>query len=92
MASDGARYTVFLKPSAERALKKMPPDVLVRVSKVISRLSLNPRPPGVTALQGEPGCLRLRVGDYRLIYTVQDDVLTVLVVTVGHRREVYRRR
>lgn len=92
MAGDGARYTVFLKPAAERALKKMPPDVLNRVSKAISQLSMNPRPSGVTALQGEPGFLRLRVGDYRLIYTVQDDVLTVLVVTVGHRREVYRRR
>jgi mRNA interferase RelE/StbE len=92
VAGHAARYTVFLKPAAERALKKMPPDVLVRVSKAISQLSMNPRPPGVAALQGEPGFLRLRVGDYRLIYTVHDDVLTVLVVTVSHRREVYRRR
>jgi mRNA interferase RelE/StbE len=46
----------------------------------------------VTALQGEPGLLRIRVGDYRIIYSIRDDVLTVVVVTVGHRREVYQRR
>ena len=46
----------------------------------------------MTALQGEPGLLRIRIGDYRIIYAVQDDVLTVLVVTLGHRRDVYQRR
>jgi mRNA interferase RelE/StbE len=92
VADDVRRYTVYLKPAAERALNKLSREVVARIAKAIDRLSVNPRPPGVTALQGEPGFLRLRLGDYRLIYTIQDDVLTVLVVTVGHRRDVYRRR
>ncbi len=89
---DAVRYTVFLKPSAERALKKIAAPNLRRIVRAIDNLRTNPRPSGVTALQGEPGLLRIRVGDYRIIYTVQDDVLTVLVVTVGHRRDVYKRR
>ncbi len=87
-----AHYTVFLKPAAERALKKIAPPTLRRIAKAIDSLGTNPRPSGVRAIQGEPGLLRIRVGDYRIIYTVHDDVLTVLVVTVGHRREVYQRR
>jgi mRNA interferase RelE/StbE len=92
VADDARRYTVYVKPAAERALTKLPREVVARIGRAIDRLSINPRPPGVTALQGEPGFLRLRLGDYRLIYTVQDAMLTVLVVTVGHRRDVYRRR
>ncbi len=87
-----ARYTVVLKPAAERALKKIVQPTLRRIAKAIDNLGTDPRPSGVTALQGEPGLLRIRVGDYRIIYIVRDDVLTVLVVTVGHRREVYQRR
>jgi mRNA interferase RelE/StbE len=87
-----ARYTVFLKPAAERALKKIAQPTLRRIAKAIDNLGTNPRRPGVTALQGEPGVLRIRVGDYRTIYTVQDDVLTVLMIAIGHRRDVYQRR
>ena len=85
-------YAVFLKPAAERALKKIASPTLRRIARAIDNLGTNPRPSGVTALQGEPGLLRIRVGDYRIIYTVRDDVLTALVVTVGHRRDVYKRR
>lgn len=87
-----ARYTVFLKPAAERALKRMAQPALRRMAKAVDDLGTNPRPTGVTALQGEPGLLRIRVGDYRVIYTVRDAALTVLIVTIGHRREVYQRR
>jgi mRNA interferase RelE/StbE len=90
--ADAAQYAVYLKPAAERALKKITPVILRRIAKAIDNLRTNPRPSGVTALQGEPGLLRIRVGDYRIIYTVHDDVLTVLVVTIGHRRDVYARR
>lgn len=53
-------------------------------------LAQNPRPPGARALQGRPG-IRVRVGDYRIIYTIEDDVLVVVVVRLGHRRDVYDR-
>ena len=51
----------------------------------------NPFPSGITKLEGEDGLYRLRVGDYRVLYQVQGKVLVVLIVGVGHRREVYRR-
>ena len=55
-------------------------------------LETNPRPPGVKKLQGEEGIWRLRVGDYRVLYTIQHQELVILVLKIGHRREVYRDR
>jgi mRNA interferase RelE/StbE len=82
-------YRVELRPAAVRALRKVDPQHRGRIQGAIALLAQDPRPPGARALQGRPG-LRVRVGDYRIIYTVEDDVLLVVVVTVGHRREVYR--
>ena len=90
--SGPARYTVFLKPAAERVLKKIAQPSLRRIAGAIDNLGNDPRPSGATALQGESGLLRIRVGDYRIVYSIHDAVLTVLVVTVGHRRDVYQRR
>lgn len=61
-----------------------------RIQAAIDRLAEEPRPPGVRALKGRPGEMQIRVGDYRVVYTIHDDHLLVLVVEVGHRREVYR--
>jgi mRNA interferase RelE/StbE len=61
-----------------------------RIHGAISLLASDPRPPASRQLRGRPGW-RVRVGDYRIIYTLHDDVLLVVVVTVGHRREVYDR-
>ncbi len=86
------RYTVYLKPAAERALEKIPDQTARRrIAKAIDALTTNPRSPGAIAIQGGAGLLRIRAGDYRIIYTVEDAALTVLVVTIGHRRDVYRR-
>ena len=90
--SGPARYTVFLKPAAERALKTIVQPSLRRIAKAIDHLGNDPRLSGATALQREFGLWRIRVGDYRIIYSIHDAVLTVLVVTVGHRRDVYQRR
>lgn len=83
-----SQYRVELRPAAVRALRKLDPSVRQRVQGAIALLAQDPRPPSTRALQGHPG-LRVRVGDYRIIYTVADDVLLVVVVTVGHRRELY---
>ena len=56
----------------------------------ILALAEEPRPPGVVKMHGGGGYYRLRVGDYRVVYAIEDDVLLVLVVRIGHRREVYR--
>jgi mRNA interferase RelE/StbE len=84
------RYTIRFRPSAERDLRGLPKDVLRRVGKKIDALSVNPRPSGVKKLANEDGIYRVRAGDYRILYQIQDDVLVVLVVQVGHRRDVYR--
>jgi len=88
-----ATYTVQLKPAAERDLKKIKDQaVLRRIAGAIDGLATNPRPPKANALQGDPSILRIRVGDYRILYIIEDAVLLVLVVRIGHRREVYRGR
>jgi len=83
-------YRIELRPAAVRALKKIDRQDRDRVRGAIALLGDDPRPPGATALRGRPG-LRVRVGNYRIIYTVHDDVLLVVVVTLGHRSDVYER-
>jgi mRNA interferase RelE/StbE len=83
-------YRIELRPAASRALRKLDPTVRPRIQGAIGLLANDPRPPASRPLRGRPG-YRVRVGDYRIIYTVQDDVLLVVVVTLGHRREVYDR-
>ena len=78
-------YRIELRPAAVRALKKLDPPIRRRIQGAITLLAEEPRPPAARALRGRPG-LRIRVGDYRIIYTVADDVLLIVVVTVGHRR------
>lgn len=85
-----SRYRIELRPAAVRALRKLDPQVRHRIQGAIALLADDPRPPAARALRGRPG-LRVRVGDYRIIYTIVDDVLLVVVVTLGHRRDVYDR-
>ena len=84
------RYRIEITREALRTLAKLDKPVRRRVQAAIDGLSEQPRPPGVLALQGFQRAYRLRVGDYRVIYTVDDGRLTVLVVDLGHRREIYR--
>ena len=81
-------YRIELRPAAVKALRKIDPQDQPRIRGAIALLGEDPRPPGARALQGRDG-LRVRVGNYRIIYTVQDDVLVVVVVTLGHRKDVY---
>jgi mRNA interferase RelE/StbE len=84
-----ATYKIVLTPAAIRNLKSLPRDVLRRVDAKILSLGDNPRPQD-KKLIGRDGFLRVRVGDYRIVYQVTDDRLVVVVVRIGHRREVYR--
>jgi len=83
-------YRIELRPAAVRALKKLDPPIRRRIQGAITLLAEDPRPPASRPLRGRPA-FRVRVGDYRVIYTIADDVLLVVVVTVGHRRDVYER-
>ncbi|WP_309617598.1 type II toxin-antitoxin system RelE/ParE family toxin [Salinibacterium sp.] len=83
-------YRIELRPAAIRALKRIDHQDRDRIRGAIALLGEDPRPPGARALQGRPG-LRVRVGNYRIIYTIQDDVLLVAIVTLGYRSDVYER-
>lgn len=84
-------YEIEFLRSAAKELAALPRAMQERIADVIDKLRNDPRPPGAKALQGDGKYLRLRVGDYRVIYQVADERLIVLIVKVGHRREVYQR-
>ena len=83
-------YTVDARPRVRKALRQLDPAVRQNVLARMRALASDPRPSGVEALRGHRPWLRLRAGDYRIIYAVDDEARLVTVLTVGHRREVYR--
>jgi len=85
-----ATYTVTILPSALRRLAEFPRHDQKRIKERIDGLAGDPRPPGVKKLKGEPDLFRFRSGNYRIIYSVEDVRLNVLVIRIGHRRDVYR--
>ena len=85
-----ARFEVFIKPSAVKELEAIPfKKDRQRITSRIRRLAENPRPPGCQKLSGMDR-FRIRQGDCRIVYSIQDEQLTVLVIKVGHRRDVDR--
>lgn len=84
------RYRIEVRPAAARTLRKLDPDIQRRIQGAITLLAHDPRPPAARPLRGRPA-YRVRVGDYRVIYTIEDDVLLVVVVALGHRRDVYQK-
>lgn len=72
-------------------MRKLPRDMLVRIDRAVLALADNPRPPGAKMLRGSTDLYRIRVGDHRIIYSVEDRIVTVCVVRVRHRREAYRK-
>jgi mRNA interferase RelE/StbE len=83
-------YAVEFAPSAEREFRKLARNVQVRLRPRIDSLADTPRPPGAKKLAGARDLWRIRVGDYRIVYQVRDEILLVLVLGAAHRREVYR--
>lgn len=81
-------YEVHIIPSAEKDLDRLPTVVHARVSQRILNLEDNPRPRGIRKLSGREE-FRLRVGDYRILYIIDDRNHIVTIMAVGHRREVY---
>lgn len=82
-------YRILVSPAAQKELRRIASDMRPRLSAAIDALGADPRPVGYTALKGTDQ-YRIRIGDYRVMYAIQDDVLQVLVVKIGHRRDVYR--
>ena len=84
-----ADYRVALATSASRELARLPPALVVRIVTRLERLAINPRPPGCKKLRGGDKEWRIRVGDYRIVYEVDDRVRSIDVTRIAHRREVY---
>jgi len=85
-------YRIEVAPAAIRQLRKLDPAARRRLQAAIELLADDPRPSGAQKLVGGAGEWRVRTGDYRVVYEVHDGVLLVLVVAIGHRRDIYRRR
>ena len=82
-------YTVIVNRAAEKELDRLPQKVHQRIMRRLIELESNPRPHGVQKLHGHDG-YRVRIGDYRVLYLINDEAQVVEVLAVGHRREVYR--
>ena len=82
-------YRIEFRPAALRELRKIDRSMQPRIQGAIALLAQDPRPPASRPLRGREG-YRLKVRDYRIIYTVDDGVLLIVIVTIGHRRDVYR--
>jgi mRNA interferase RelE/StbE len=85
-------FAIVLAPAAERQLRKFDAPVRRRIQAAIELLADNPRPPRAIQLVGGAGEWRVRTGDYRIVYEIEDDRLVILVLRVGHRRDVYESR
>lgn len=86
-------YSIDFAPRIERQLNLIPKDIKKLIFERIDKLRTNPRPENVEPLQGaDKGLFRIRQGDYRIVYSIQDQRLVVLIVRVVHRREVYKKK
>ena len=83
-------FEVIFKQSVAKDLRQIPNKDVARILKRIEALSVEPRPPGVEKLSGQEK-YRIRQGVYRILYEIRDNELIVMVIKVGHRRDVYRR-
>ena len=86
-----AKYKIQIKPSAVKELEKLPGKDLQKIISKIKSLSGDPRPPGSEKLSGDEK-YRIRQGNYRIVYAIEDDILIVFVVKIGHRRDIYKKR
>ena len=84
-----AEYEILFKESVWKDLKKIPNNDLKRILSRVEKLGDDPRPMGYEKLTGEE-LYRLRQGNYRIVYSIQDNELTVWIIKVGHRKNVYR--
>ncbi len=82
-------YTVIISRSVQKQLAKLSAEIQERIVESLAKLENNPSPSGSKKLKGRDGW-RIRIGDYRVIYEINDQVLQVIVIHTGHRRDVYR--
>ena len=84
-----ANYKIVIKQSVAKDLRPIPNKDVKRILQRIEQLARDPRPPGSEKLSGEEK-YRVRQGNYRILYRIEDEILTVFIVKIGHRRDVYQ--
>jgi mRNA interferase RelE/StbE len=84
------KYTINYKRSASEELIQLPSNIAYKVRSAINSLSENPRPNGCIKLKGSASDYRIRIGNYRVIYTITDTILIVVVIKIANRKDVYR--
>ena len=84
------KYRIELQRSAAKALKKIPKPDQKRISMAIDNLAENLPSPDTTKMKGNNPFHRIRVGDYRIVYEIQDDILLILIIKIAHRKDIYR--
>jgi len=85
-----AYYKIEFKPRAIKQLKKLPTDIITKVSKKIDELAETPRPGNCKKLTDSAHSYRIRIGDYRVVYSIYDDHLVIQVIKIGHRKDIYK--
>jgi mRNA interferase RelE/StbE len=85
-----ASYKLSISKTAERQLRELPKQEKLRVARAITRLANEPRPQGCRKLSGHDDLFRIRVGTYRVIYSIDDHEVVVVILKLGHRKDVYR--
>ena len=85
-----ANYKIYFRKSAAKELRKLPNPAIQKVIKRIEALAIDPRPVGCEKLTGQE-FYRIRQGNYRIVYSIQDDELTVWVIKISHRKDIYKR-
>lgn len=83
------RYTVVVTSAVKKIIFKLPSKIATRIENSLLKLEENPRPPGCKKLKGRDAW-RIRIGEYRVIYEIEDNILRVIVIDIGHRRDIYQ--
>ncbi|MDL1971582.1 MAG: type II toxin-antitoxin system RelE/ParE family toxin [Candidatus Desulfofervidaceae bacterium] len=83
-------YKIEWKQSATKELKNLKKSDIPRIIEAVEKLSVNPSPPGTRKLQGCEQLYRIRVGEYRVVYSIKNKVLLIEIIRVGHRKNIYK--
>ena len=83
-------YEILLSKATRKQLSTLPDFIHNKIIEDITNLSVSPRPAGCKKLKGYKNSYRIRVGDYRVIYEIEDKVLRILVIAIGHRKDIYK--
>lgn len=83
-------YTIKFRPAVEKDLRHLPRKELIRIKKKIESLAENLPDCAITKMKGNNNFHKIRVGDYRIIYEIHNDTLVILVVKIGHRKDIYK--